>query len=101
MFTLIVELHMMPVLGINTGRRYYKAREFNQLKQSISSLSPKQKVDLEQCLLHPSAELEVIKFLNEHWMLARTVTMVMPTNGAPPKGDNVISVSRVIKHTMH
>jgi len=39
-----------------------KANEFNKLKQSISSLSPKQKVDLEQCLLHPSAQLEVIKF---------------------------------------
>jgi transposase-like protein len=39
-----------------------KATEFNQLKQSISSLSPKQKMDLEQCLLHPSAQLEVIKF---------------------------------------
>jgi hypothetical protein len=39
-----------------------KATEFNQLKQSISSHSPKKKTDLEQCLLHPSAQLEVIKF---------------------------------------
>jgi len=40
-----------------------KPSEFNQLKQSVNSLSPKQKAKLEKYLLDPKSQTPVIKFL--------------------------------------
>jgi transposase-like protein len=42
-----------------------KASEFSQLKQSVNSLSPKQKTDLEKYLLDPKSQPQVIKFLEQ------------------------------------
>ena len=42
-----------------------KAAEFSQLKQSVNSLSPKQKTDLEKYLLDPKSQPQVIKFLEQ------------------------------------
>jgi hypothetical protein len=42
-----------------------KDAEFSQLKQSVNSLSPKQKTDLEKHLLDPKSQPQVIKFLEQ------------------------------------
>lgn len=42
-----------------------KAPEFNQLKKSVSSRSPKQKTDLEKYFLDPKSQPKVIKFLKQ------------------------------------
>ena len=42
-----------------------KAAEFSQLKQSVNSLSPKKKTDLEKYLLDPKSQPQVIKYLEQ------------------------------------
>ena len=42
-----------------------KASDFNQLKQTISGLSPRQKTDLEKHLLNPEAKPQVLKLLEQ------------------------------------
>ena len=42
-----------------------KYTEFNQLKQTITELSPKQKLALEKLLLHPDPQPEIIKLMEQ------------------------------------
>ncbi len=42
-----------------------KSSEFNQLKQAVNGLSPKQKADLEQHLINPESQPQVLKLLEQ------------------------------------